>query len=56
MLTQRTQRSALTHDFSQHGNTRAASQNMGKQSNFYNFFEKVTQIFYCKLKSNALLY
>jgi len=29
---------------------------MGKQSNFHYLFKKVTQIFYCELKSNMLLY
>uniref|UniRef100_A0A672NER9 Parkinson disease 7 domain-containing protein 1-like n=1 Tax=Sinocyclocheilus grahami TaxID=75366 RepID=A0A672NER9_SINGR len=46
----------LRSDFSQHGDTRAVNQYIGKKSNLRHLFEKVTQIFSCQLKSNALLY
>ncbi len=47
--------SALTPDFSQHEDRRAVSQYMEKLSNWHYLFEKVTQIFSCKLKSNVTL-
>ncbi len=43
------------HNFSQYEDRRAVSELKGKQSNLHGLFEKVTQIFCCKPKSNVTL-
>jgi len=42
-------------DFSQHGDRRCVSQQMGKQINLLLIFKKVNQLFCSKFKNNVLV-
>jgi len=48
--------SALTPDALNTSTGEVSVQYMGKRNNSHYLFEKVTQIFCCKFKSNAILY